>query len=246
MMGMLQDNFKLLLLIARPGAGKSEIIDYLKKVPQEERQKRFHIAGFEEVDDFPMLWAWFEEDRLLEEMGQERLHSDEHGYFKWPHLWHLLVRRLCLEYRKKLRDDAQYHQKRTLLMEFSRGSSSGGYREAFKHISQQAAERMAILYVNVSWQESLRKNLARFNPDKPDSILQHGLSREKMVRLYRECDWQEVSAADPEHVVIQGVKVPYAVFENEDDVTTERGEALGQRLEAVLNRLWQGYLSARG
>ena len=29
----------------------------------------------------------------------------------------------------------------------------------------------------------------------------------------------------------QGVKVPYAVFENEDDVTTDRSEPLGQRLE---------------
>jgi hypothetical protein len=32
--------------------------------------------------------------------------------------------------------------------------------------------------------------------------------------------------------------VPYVVFENEDDVTTARGEALGRRLEKVLGRLW--------
>jgi hypothetical protein len=34
------------------------------------------------------------------------------------------------------------------------------------------------------------------------------------------------------------VKVPYVVFENEDDVTTGRGEALGERLETALQRLW--------
>ena len=244
-MGKSEGTFDLLLLIARPGAGKSEIIDYVKRTPQEERRQRFHIAEFEEIDDFPMLWAWFEEDRLLAEMGKERLHSDEDQYFKWPYLWHLLVRRLCLEYSKKLRDDAGYHIQRTVIMEFSRGKSSGGYRAAFEHISRQAAERMAILYVNVSWQESLRKNQARFNPEKPDSILEHGLSLEKMERLYKECDWAEVSGENPEHVLIQGVEVPYAVFENEDDVTTDRGEALGQRLEAALTTLWERYLQTR-
>ena len=34
--------FDILLLIARPAAGKSEIIDYLKKMPPEERMRRFH------------------------------------------------------------------------------------------------------------------------------------------------------------------------------------------------------------
>jgi hypothetical protein len=35
------------------------------------------------------------------------------------------------------------------------------------------------------------------------------------------------------------VKVPYVVFENEDDVTTARGPELGQRLEETLGRLWR-------
>ena len=100
---------------------------------------------------------------------------------------------------------------------------------------------MAVLYVNVSWEESLRKNQARFNPERPDSILEHGLSNDKMELLYKDSDWDEVSAQDPEFLTIQGIRVPYAVFENEDDVTTERGSALGQRLEETLSTLWQRY-----
>jgi hypothetical protein len=47
-------HFDILLLIARPAAGKSEIIDYLKNLPQDERRRRFHIGEFDEIDDFPM------------------------------------------------------------------------------------------------------------------------------------------------------------------------------------------------
>jgi hypothetical protein len=59
--------------------------------------------------------------------------------------------------------------------------------------------------------------------------------------LYRENDWAEISAQDAESLNVQGIQVPYAVFENEDDITTERGAALGQRLEETLNILWQRY-----
>ena len=59
--------------------------------------------------------------------------------------------------------------------------------------------------------------------------------------MYKESDWAEVSAASPTHLEIQGRKVPYAVFENEDDVTTGRGEELGPRLEETLSLLWERY-----
>ena len=81
-------------------------------------------------------------------------------------------------------------------MEFSRGREHGGYRSAFEHITRELAQKMAVLYLDVSWEESLRKNRKRFNPDKPDSILEHGLPDAKLERLYKEVDWQEVSAAD--------------------------------------------------
>jgi hypothetical protein len=237
-----KSTFDILVLNARPAAGKSEVIDYLKRCPVEERQKRFKIANFEEIDDFPMLWTWFEEDDILQKMGLPRLHSDEQGYFKGDHLWHLLIRRMCFEYQKKVTRIPDYHQKYTTIIEFSRGSEHGGYREAYQHLSTDVVERMAILYLDVSFSESLRKNRARFNPDKPDSILEHGLPDAKLERMYKEVDWQELVRDDPAYVIIQGIKVPYVVFENEDDVTTARGDALGDRLEARLQTLWQRWL----
>jgi hypothetical protein len=238
---MVKQHFDILLLIARPGAGKSEIIDYLKQTPTPERQARLHIGDFTEIDDFPMLWTWFEEDHILESLGHPRLHSDSQGYFYYPYLWDVLIHRICLDYSKLLRDDPAYHAERTAVIEFSRGSQHGGFSRAFQHLSPEVVQRMAVLYINVSWEESLRKNKARYNPEKPDSILEHGLPDDKLAVLYKESDWEQVSAASPTHINIQGVQVPYAVFENEDDLTTKRGPALGERLEKSLQDLWQRY-----
>lgn len=98
---------------------------------------------------------------------------------------------------------------------------------------------MAILYLDVSYSESLRKNRARFNPNEPDSILEHGLPDKKLEKLYKDVDWHELVKDDPAYIAIQGHRVPYVIFDNEDDVTTARGDALGDRLEARLQTLWQ-------
>lgn len=229
--------FDTLILVARPGAGKSEVINYLKNSPRNERLARFHIDEFLEVDDFPMLWAWFEEDALLEQMGKPRLHSTSDGYFLYQHLWDVLIRRICLEHQKTRRD----HKDETIIIEFSRGSEHGGYQSAFAHLTPEVLEKAAILYLNVPWEESLRKNRARFNPDRPDSILEHGLPDAKLERMYRYVDWEELTEGANGYLDIQGFKVPYAVFENSDDVTTAQGPELGKRLDGALSELWQRY-----
>jgi len=236
--------FDILLLIARPAAGKSEIIHFLTNLPKSERITRFHVGDFHQIDDFPMVWAWLDEDRLLSKMGLPRLDTDDQENFKYPYLWDLLIERICLEYQKSCRD-VNTGVDVTALLEFSRGKEHGGYRSAFQHIDPAIAERMAILYVNVPWEESLRKNRRRFNPDRPDSILEHGLPDEKLERLYKEEDWTELSSSDPEWITIQNRPVPYVVFENADDVTTDRGPELASRLEDCLNRLWKLYRQPR-
>jgi hypothetical protein len=234
--------FDVLILIARPAAGKSEIIHYLRDTPVEERIRRFHVGALREIDDFPMLWAWFEEDRLLETaFGYPRLHTTPDEYFKDDVLWHLLIERISLDYAKLRRDAPHLHDEYTVLVEFSRGAASGGYRAAFDHLSEDILRRAGVLYLDVTYEESLRKNRARFNPDRPDSILQHGLSDEKMEQLYREDDFAAFSAGDPDWLTVRGIRVPYTVFDNHDDVTTGMAEPLGQRLEARLGQLWEMY-----
>ena len=131
-----------------------------------------------------------------------------------------------------------------MILEFSRGSEHGGYFEAYQHLSQAVVNRMAILYLDVSFEKSLRKNRKRFNPNRPDSILEHGLSDEKMFRMYHDVDWHDLTRGDPAYIEIQDKKVAYVVFENEDDVTTSRGEDLGRRLEEKLNTLWSRWMGS--
>ena len=235
-----KEAFDVLIMIGRPASGKSEIIDLLTYTPPDVRQRRYHIAGTDVLDDFPMLWTWFEEDEILSErLGQPRLHADADGYFKHSYLWHLLIERLSLEYRKRLRDDPAYHDYTTTIVEFSRGKEHGGYEKAFQHLDDDLLRRAAVVHVRVSFEESLRKNRRRFNPERPDSILEHALPDEKLARDYRDDDWDTFSAGDAEFLTVRSIRVPYVVFENEDDVTTGKPKLLRARLETVLGRLWE-------
>jgi hypothetical protein len=68
--------FQHLFVLGRPACGKSEFIDFMKKLPADERAARFGIGRFEEVDDFPWLWEACVEDDGREEKGEPRLVSE--------------------------------------------------------------------------------------------------------------------------------------------------------------------------
>jgi len=229
--------FDKIILLGRPASGKSEIIHYLKNTELDERKKRFHTGKLTDIDDFPMLWTWFEEDAILEKVfNKPRLHSDSEGYFLHEYLWHLLIERISMDYAKRKRDNKDAADT-TYLIEFSRGTEHGGYKEAFKHLSKELLEGAAIIYVNVPFEESLRKNRKRFNPDKPDSILEHGLPDSKLERLYKEVDFHEVIAGTKDYLNINGVEVPYVIFENMPSKTDDPA-LLGPAMDEVITKLW--------
>ena len=232
------DNYELLVMVGRPASGKSEIIDYLVKCDAVERSKRFRISYPDVIDDFPMIWTWFEEDKILSQrLGQPRLHTDEEGYFIYSYFWNLLIERINLEYQKRVRDHLEYHKHNTTIIEFARGSEHGGYAEAFNHLSDDILSQAKIIYVRVAYEESLRKNRLRFNPERPDSILEHALPDRKLERMYRYDDWDALTSANQDHLLVRDHRVPYVVFENEDDVTTDNPSGLAERLKTVLSRL---------
>jgi hypothetical protein len=240
--------FDIIILNGRPAAGKSEVIDYLKSLPLDERIRRFHIGEFQEFDDFPILWERFEDDDLWEKYGKPRLISSTtfeyegktlEGYnFKDVFFWHWLIEKLNLFYSKALRDDPSYHDHTTAIFEFARGSQHGGFAEAYTYLSDDVLSKACTMYIKVSWEESLRKNRRRYNPDRPDSILEHALEDKKIEYLYKESDWEEFSSHDPENLLVKGKKVPYAIFDNEPE-KTDKPDVLGAHLEEVCARLWE-------
>lgn len=235
---MAADIHEVILLLGRPASGKSETLDYLQRCDPAERRARFRIGRLLTLDDFPLLWAWFEEDDLLSAMGKPRLHTTADGYFSARHLWDVLIRRLCLEYDKLCAREPSLLQTTTVIIEFSRGTEHGGYAMALEALSDTVLRRAGALYVSVSFEESLRKNRRRFNAARPDSILEHALPDDKLERLYRLDDWNDLPRSDPGHLIVRGQRMPSVVFDNDDDVTTPRGETLGARLEATLGTLW--------
>jgi len=69
-------------------------------------------------------------------------------------------------------------------------------------------DRACILYVDVSFEESLRKNRRRFRPGQEDSILYHSLEDAKMERYYRTDDWRELTGdRDDGYLTIRAASV---------------------------------------
>jgi hypothetical protein len=230
------NNFPILIITGRPAAGKSEVIDFLKKANPKERLEQFHIADFEELDDFVYVWETFEIDDILTAHGKPRIWTDEKYWFKEHFIWNLYIERINLEYRKKLARDPAYHDKKTVLIEFARGGEEG-ITEALSYLHEDILRRAFLMYIRVSYEESVRKNHRRARKGQEDSILYHSLPDEKMEFYYKTNDWEKIEAADPHHIDVKGFKIPYAVFENEPEKTLDP-KLIGQELGRVAKKLW--------
>ncbi|MCX5799979.1 MAG: hypothetical protein NTX17_01120 [Candidatus Eisenbacteria bacterium] len=232
----MQETFEVIILVGRPAAGKSEIIDYLKKESVERRKERFRIGTFEEIDDFPFVWETFEIDDILSKHGRERIFTTPDYYFKDPFTWNLFIERINLEFAKRLAGNPNYLRDTTSIVEFARGGENG-FGEAFSLLSDEILTRAGVVYINVSYEESCRKNRRRFDRKQAHSILFHSLPDEKMEFYYKMNDWHKIAPGNDGYLTIRGQAVPFSVFNNEPEVT-DKPEELGRALEDVFGKLW--------
>ncbi len=235
---MSRNTFEIIILTARPASGKSEVIDYLKKVDTETRTKRFHIGNFVEIDDFPFVWDTFVIDDILTKHGKERCFTDEDYYFKDHFIWNLFIEKINVAYLKRVAQEPSYEDNYTTIIEFARGGEDG-IEEALSYLDSGILKKAAIFYLHVSYEESLRKNRLRARKGQEDSILFHSLPDEKMEYYYKINDWEKLTRRDPDVIHINGIAMPYATFKNEPDLTTPGGELLGRALEATFRELWE-------
>lgn len=231
------NNFPIIILTARPAAGKSEIIDYLKKCNAAERLHRFHIGDVDELDDFVYVWETFEIDDILTKHGKPRIWTDEKYWFNDDFIWNLYIERINLEYRKKLARNPDYHDTTTTLIEFARGGENGIY-EALSYLHEDILSKAKIIYIRVDYEESVRKNRRRARTGEEHSILYHSLPDEKMEFYYKTNDWDKLEAKNPQYIEVKGFNVPYAVFENMPEKTDDTAK-IAPELSRVTTKLWE-------
>jgi len=230
------DKLDVILLIGRPAAGKSETIAFLKQLSDERRLQEYHITPFEELDDFLYVWQTFENDAIRQSMGLGRRDTDDALYFLDDRIWDFFIERIDLDFRKKLARDPLFLEHHTVMMEFARGGEHG-FANAFQYLSGDVLTHATILYIDVSFEESLRKNRRRYRPEQADSILYHSLEDAKMERYYKDNDWARLSQGHNDgFIAVKGYQVPFAVFHNEPEKTLDP-ELLGTALRDATDRL---------
>jgi hypothetical protein len=230
------NHFPILIITGRPAAGKSEVIDFLKKCDPIIRLEKFHIANFEELDDFVYVWETFELDDLMARFKKPRIWSDEKYWFKEQYIWDLYMDRMALDYKKKVLKDPTYHDKMTTLVEFARGGENA-IHHALTFLSDEMLSKASLVYINVPYEESVRKNRKRARPGQEDSILYHSLPDEKMEFYYKTNDWEQLTAMDPNYIEVKGHKIPYCAFENMPEKTMDPA-LIAPELERVTKILW--------
>ncbi len=131
---------------------------------------------------------------------------------------------------------------RSLFVEFSRGGESG-YKDALHGFSKKVLSRTAILYVDVSVEESWRRNLARYDRNKRDGILTHSVPREEMKTTYGNDDWPKIASSPQGTLNVKGIEVPYVTMGNEPESTDP--DILEPRYRAALDRLYSLWSAPR-
>jgi len=232
--------FKNLMLIGRPACGKSEFIDFMKKMDLEERRENYHIGNIYELDDFVWLWEKFEDDDIWEAMGKSRLYSKRSGHayvVTSSEVLELMIYKFNLAISKRLRAEPSFYNDSTIFIEFSRGASvDGGYKRALSLFSKEVLSNTSILYIDVSYEESVRRNIARYQEKLKHSILAHKVPDEDMERFSKVVDWGELTGGAQSGLLrIGGVEVPYVTMWNEPELPP--GPEIAKRYKTALDKL---------
>ncbi len=225
--------FKTLILLGRPASGKSEFIDFMKKLPEVDRLERFHVGAIAELDDFVWLWQKFVEDDLWEASGHRRLYSKkiDHAY--------VMTDRSVLDFCLAKFGEAFPKQPKdaTTFVEFSRGAGDGGYKYALNKLSPEILKNAAILFIMTSYEEACRRNEARYQAKLKHSVLAHKVPEEDMVRFGKEIDWVSLTSNQSKgYLTVNNFKIPFVTMNNEPELKLDNPQLAG-RYKSALDQL---------
>lgn len=215
------NHFEHLFVFGRPAAGKSEFIDCMKKCEATKRLEKFHIAPFDILDDYLFLRELADNENILEKLSIPRRLTKITGdgivavdglFFDFA------AGKLNLIFTQKYIPNPEFYNAKTLLLEFSRGTGRDGYKKSLTSLKSELLKRSAILYVKASYEESIRRNEARYREKLKYSILAHKCPEEAMERFYRQDDWDEITDRRPSGLLnINGINIPFVTMDNEPE-----------------------------
>ncbi|UCF09901.1 MAG: AAA family ATPase [Candidatus Bipolaricaulota bacterium] len=233
----------VLLLLGRPASGKSELIDFMQRTSRTERAQRYHLGALRVLDDFPILWELFVSEDAWERAGRPRRLSrraEENYCVADDGVWGFLIERLNDRLEPIL---AAQSARETVIVEFARGRA-GGYADAIPRLLPRALERAAVLYVDVSFEESWRRNVARYDERRRSGILTHSVPRDEMERSYGVDDWHDLTEAPTGTLSIRGFDLPYVTMCNEPELVDRDG--LDRRYRGALGSLYEAWVTLQG
>ena len=232
--------FEHLFILGRPAAGKSEFIDFMKKLSDEERSETFHIGRFEEIDDFPWIWQACLDDDERERQGKPRLFTektDEGLNLTVPDFRSSQMPKFNDAIFKVHKERPNFFEVGTLLIEFARGKGDG-FRVSLEKMDPKILNNSAILYIDVSFEESFRRNNARYDESAKGSILFHKVPDKDMEGYFKENDWKDITENRGEGLLnILGVDIPFVDMPNEPE--SKDPGILEKRYEKALTTLWK-------
>ncbi|MFH1653643.1 MAG: hypothetical protein ABIE74_06270 [Pseudomonadota bacterium] len=236
------NHFKNLFVLGKPACGKSELLDFMtNKISSEERSKIYHIGEMKVMDDFVWLWQKFIEDNLWERLIGKRFHSKRSGNLHIvddASLYDFMIEKLNIEAKKLLKNDGFYDE-HTLLIEFARGGEKP-YLPAMNRFDSEVLKSSVILYVDVSAEESRRRNEARYQEKLKHSVLSHKCPDEDMERFYQSDDWAAITGGKVDGFLkLNGVDVPFVTMNNEPE--SKDPVILGPRYKKALDLLYELY-----
>jgi len=217
--------FKHLLVLGRPACGKSEFLDFLRQMDPDRRAELFHIGELAEVDDFPWIWEKFVDDDIWEEIGEGRVFSENYmpgnpGMKPGAErLYRFCMAKFNHVIRGQYLSRPELYRDHTLLIEFSRGGRNG-FRDALDALAPEVLDGAAIFHIQVSREESWRRNVARYQEKLKHSILAHMVPQQTFDLYYDVSDWAELTAGDPAgRLRVHGLEVPFVTIDNETEST---------------------------
>lgn len=209
--------FKTMIIIGKPGCGKSELVDLLKKTPLPRRMLQFYVGDYVEMDDYLYLSEKGKEDNIWENIGLPRKFTK-----KTPDGVLVTDFQLCdfaLEAINKEAlaqiADQSFFNLNTLFIEFSRGCSKP-YKDAISIFDDKLLEDACVLYIDISYEEALFRNQLRYKKEDGDSKLSHKVPLEIMESLYKTDDWKEITDNQPQgFITIRNKKIPFVTMRNQ-------------------------------